>query len=230
MRLAEDGYDIALVDMSDCCRTIGKIRETGRSAWKICVNPSDRAEIRELICAMLAKSLSPSDLGESLTLYLQFAGGSLQVAIEARAALEPVMARLAADRIGDAALATLRLTIVGIRTGLNNRSKFFKMNRLVHETKVEATGGVIFSAFNASLEPSQTVLRAPYATRRGDTQPSLIPTSACSLLRRRVTAAQPSRRCTRACRLRKGTGIGGFRSSYRLPSAGSRERGAGPPT
>jgi 3-oxoacyl-[acyl-carrier protein] reductase len=49
VRLATDGYDVALVDVNDCTQTLDEIREAGRCGWEIRVDLSDRAKIREHI-------------------------------------------------------------------------------------------------------------------------------------------------------------------------------------
>ncbi len=141
-----------LPNESDLVQQLGVGRSTMREALRL-------LEARGVVTIKsgpgggpVVRAPRPADLGESLTLYLQFARGSLLDVIEARAALEPVMARLAAQRIDAESLMVLQATIEGIRVDLDDRAQFLEMNRVFHQMVAESSGSVILSAFNSSLK------------------------------------------------------------------------------
>lgn len=141
-----------LPNESDLFQQLGVGRSTMREALRlleargvITIKPGPRG-------GPVVRTPRPADLGESLTLYLQFARGSLLDVIKARVALEPVMARRAAERIDAETLRALRATIEGIRADLDDRARFLEMNRIFHQMVAESSGSVILSAFNASLK------------------------------------------------------------------------------
>jgi GntR family transcriptional repressor for pyruvate dehydrogenase complex len=94
----------------------------------------------------------PEDLSESLTLILQFEGASLNDIHEAREAMEPMMARLAADRITDTQLAALDETIELMRENLGNHDLFLRENQRFHAIVAEATGSTVLRTFNDTLK------------------------------------------------------------------------------
>jgi DNA-binding FadR family transcriptional regulator len=94
----------------------------------------------------------PADLSESLTLILQFEQSSLADVLVAREALEPVVARLAAERITDEALAVLRSTVDAMLANIGDQRVFLRENRIFHSTIAEASGSVVFSVFNDTLK------------------------------------------------------------------------------
>jgi len=94
----------------------------------------------------------PEDLGESLTLILQFSGASLNDVLEAREALEPMMARLAAERITEEEVALLDETIELMRSNLGNHDLFLRENQRFHATVAAATGSTVLRTFNDTLK------------------------------------------------------------------------------
>lgn len=94
----------------------------------------------------------PEDLGESLTLILQFSGASLNDILEAREALEPMMARLAAARITDEQLDGVYETIELMQENLGNHDLFLRENARFHAAVAEATGSVVLRTFNDTLK------------------------------------------------------------------------------
>ena len=94
----------------------------------------------------------PDDLRESLTLILQFSGASLTDVIEARAALEPMMAKLAAERVTEEQLGRLRGTVDRMRGALDDHEVFSEENQLFHSTIAEATGSTVLWVFNETLK------------------------------------------------------------------------------
>lgn len=94
----------------------------------------------------------PDDLREGLTLFLQFSGASLNDVLEARAALEPMMARLAAERITPEQIDELQATIDNMRGSLGDHDLFLRENQRFHGIIAEATGSVVLLTFNDSLK------------------------------------------------------------------------------
>jgi len=94
----------------------------------------------------------PEDLGESLTLILQFSGASLNDVLEAREALEPMMARLAAERITEDQLNALAETIELMRQNPGDQDLFLRENQRFHSTVAEATGSTVLRTFNDTLK------------------------------------------------------------------------------
>lgn len=92
------------------------------------------------------------DLREALTLMLQFSSSSLMEVLEARTALEPVMARLAAERISKEALTELSDSVERMRLAKGDQSAFLAENRRFHSIIAEATGNRILQVFNDTLK------------------------------------------------------------------------------
>lgn len=90
------------------------------------------------------------DLGEALTLILQFEAASLDSVMEARRAIEPMIARLAATRISEEELhvmdESVRLTIAA-----PNPEVFSEQNRRFHATLSRAARSVVLQVFIDSL-------------------------------------------------------------------------------
>jgi DNA-binding FadR family transcriptional regulator len=110
----------------------------------------------------------PEDLSESLTLILQFSGASLNDILEARVAMEPMMARLAAERITDAQLDELDATIESMRANLGNHELFLRENARFHAGVAAATGSAVLRTFNDTLKAiaDGAVVGVKYTSRR----------------------------------------------------------------
>ncbi|MCW2718526.1 MAG: GntR family transcriptional regulator, transcriptional repressor for pyruvate dehydrogenase complex [Pseudonocardiales bacterium] len=92
----------------------------------------------------------PEDLSEALSLILQFEDASLDNVMEARRALEPTIARLAATRISDADLDAMDRTVCLILE--NPRPDVFQeQNRIFHATLSRAARSVVLQVFVESL-------------------------------------------------------------------------------
>jgi GntR family transcriptional regulator, transcriptional repressor for pyruvate dehydrogenase complex len=94
----------------------------------------------------------PSDLGESLTLILQFAGSSLRDVLEARQALEPMMAQLAVQRITPDELDALQRTVDEILENPQDHEGFREANQRFHTLVAEAAGSVVLRVFAETLK------------------------------------------------------------------------------
>lgn len=110
----------------------------------------------------------PGDLRESLTLILQFSGASLTDVIEAREALEPMMARLAAERVTAEQLAVLRESVAQMREHPDDDRVFADENQRFHSALAEATGSRVLWVFNETLKAIADghVAGVEYSSRR----------------------------------------------------------------
>lgn len=110
----------------------------------------------------------PEDLGDALSLILQFEGTSLRQVIDARQALEPTIARLAAERISDQEIEFLQGTIDTMRAEAGNHSAFLEQNWLFHRAISEAADNIPLRAFVDSLKSiwDGAIVGVRYSARR----------------------------------------------------------------
>jgi GntR family transcriptional regulator, transcriptional repressor for pyruvate dehydrogenase complex len=108
------------------------------------------------------------DLREGLTLILQFDGGSLKDVLEARTALEPMMARLAAERITDEQLAELAAGVERMRDQSHDHEVFLAENRFFHTRIADIAGSSVLRVFNDTLKSiaDGAVVGVEYPARR----------------------------------------------------------------
>lgn len=83
-------------------------------------------------------------LATAITLLLQFENAPFRTIVEARTALEPMMARLAAGRINAEQLATLKHSIDHQRANIDDEQIFIEMSRLFHDTVAQGSGNLLF--------------------------------------------------------------------------------------
>jgi GntR family transcriptional regulator, transcriptional repressor for pyruvate dehydrogenase complex len=83
-------------------------------------------------------------LATSLVLLLQFEGAPFSTIVEARSGLEPVMARLAAARMGKDEVKALTDSVDQMRENLGDQEIFLQTNRDFHETIAWASGNSLF--------------------------------------------------------------------------------------
>lgn len=94
----------------------------------------------------------PADLGAALELILQFEQASLADVMEAREALRPMVARLAAERIDDEKVAALRESVARMIEHEDDEEFFFEENARFHTLVAEASGSVVLRVFSESLK------------------------------------------------------------------------------
>jgi GntR family transcriptional regulator, transcriptional repressor for pyruvate dehydrogenase complex len=94
----------------------------------------------------------PADLGAALTLILQFEQASLADVMEAREALRPMVARLAALRIDEATVDELRESVARMIEHEDDQNFFFEENARFHTLIAEASGSVVLRVFSESLK------------------------------------------------------------------------------
>lgn len=93
----------------------------------------------------------PEDLREALTLNLQFSETSHQQVLEAREALESMLARLAAERVTVSLVAQLRETVDDMRSDPEDHARFLRANHLFHGLVAEAGSNTVLRVFSATL-------------------------------------------------------------------------------
>ena len=91
------------------------------------------------------------DLGESLSLILQFANASLADVLEAREALEPILTQLAAKDISDEQLADLDATIEAMQENIEDHNIFLEENRKLHNLIAHASSSIVLRVFVDTL-------------------------------------------------------------------------------
>jgi GntR family transcriptional regulator, transcriptional repressor for pyruvate dehydrogenase complex len=90
-------------------------------------------------------------LTTTLILLLQVSEAPFRVIIEARSALEPMIARLAAERISGEDLQTLAGTIDQMNAALDDQYAFLEANKTFHYTIAHASGNTVFAYIVESL-------------------------------------------------------------------------------
>ncbi|MES9537703.1 FCD domain-containing protein [Actinomadura sp. NPDC000600] len=93
-----------------------------------------------------------SDLGEALTLLLQFERVPFSEVFAARQALEPRLARMAAENMDDETLAEMAGCNERMAANLDDRELFRKENFRFHELVAAAAQNKVLELFSAALE------------------------------------------------------------------------------
>jgi GntR family transcriptional repressor for pyruvate dehydrogenase complex len=92
----------------------------------------------------VVESPDASHLATTLVLLLQFGHGTFRSIAEFRDALEPIMARMAAERITPEQLKELEESIEFMERVVGNRVQFLEANKEFHDTIAWATGNQVF--------------------------------------------------------------------------------------
>src|SRR6266516_3646249 len=94
---------------------------------------------------------SASHLAGTLQLLMQLNRAPYRVVVEARLALEPVVSRLAAERIRDESLADLAGNVAQMRGNLDDRDHFRDVDRRFHGVIAWSSGNVMFGYLAEAL-------------------------------------------------------------------------------
>jgi DNA-binding FadR family transcriptional regulator len=94
----------------------------------------------------------PADLRDNLTLILQFEGASLADVLDARVALEPAVAALAAQHITDEQIEELAASVDAILDNLDDHRRFLAENQRFHALMADASGGIALKVFLETLQ------------------------------------------------------------------------------
>jgi GntR family transcriptional repressor for pyruvate dehydrogenase complex len=109
-------------------------------------------------------------LGTALTLLLQFANAPFRTIAEARVGLEPVMAHLAAERMTDEQLDSLKSSVVNMESGLADQTIFLEENKRFHDVIAHGSGnelfGYLIDALLGMLDGSAIGIDYPEIRRR----------------------------------------------------------------
>ncbi|WP_420748976.1 FadR/GntR family transcriptional regulator [Rhodococcus sp. O3] len=92
-----------------------------------------------------------SHLASSLILLMQLNDAPFGVIVEARAALEPMISRLAAERISARTLVELGDNVDRMRGSLNDRHEFLEANKRFHDLIAWSSGNPLFGYLADSL-------------------------------------------------------------------------------
>ncbi|SCF67426.1 transcriptional regulator, GntR family [Streptomyces sp. MnatMP-M17] len=93
-----------------------------------------------------------SDLGEALTLLMQFEGVPFSEVFAARQALEPRLARMAAENVDDETLAAMAASNDRMGSDIDDRQLFREENFRFHELIASAANSPLLELFCAALE------------------------------------------------------------------------------
>ncbi|MEV4999704.1 FadR/GntR family transcriptional regulator [Nocardioides sp. LML1-1-1.1] len=85
-----------------------------------------------------------ASLATSLTLLLQFANAPFRTIAEARGGLEPMMAQLAAERMTDEQLASLKASVDNMHDHLDDQTVFLEENKRFHDVIAHGSGNAMF--------------------------------------------------------------------------------------
>jgi DNA-binding FadR family transcriptional regulator len=85
-----------------------------------------------------------SGLATALTLLLQFENAPFRTITEARTALEPMIARLAASRMSDEQMEDLRYSVDQMGEHLGDEAVFLEMNQRFHDIIARNSGNPLF--------------------------------------------------------------------------------------
>lgn len=94
-----------------------------------------------------------SGLATALTLLLQFENAPYRTIIEARTALEPMIARLAASRMSDEDIEELKDSVEAMQENIANEAIFLEENQRFHDVIASNSGNALFGhLMNTLLE------------------------------------------------------------------------------
>lgn len=85
-----------------------------------------------------------TSLATSLTLLLQFSNAPFRTIAEARVGLEPMMARLAAERMPETTVEALQSSVDRMRDNLTDQAIFLEENKRFHELIAHGSGNAMF--------------------------------------------------------------------------------------
>jgi GntR family transcriptional regulator, transcriptional repressor for pyruvate dehydrogenase complex len=94
---------------------------------------------------------SASHLASTLVLLLQLRQAPFRSIVEVRTAMEPMISRLAAERMSDHALAELADSIDQMREHLDSQDVFLEANKRFHDVIAWSSGNVLFAYIVDSL-------------------------------------------------------------------------------
>jgi GntR family transcriptional regulator, transcriptional repressor for pyruvate dehydrogenase complex len=85
-----------------------------------------------------------TSLATALTLLLQFSNAPFRTIAEARTGLEPMMARLAAERMSDERLVDLKSSVDNMHEHLDDEAVFLDENKRFHDIIAHGSGNAMF--------------------------------------------------------------------------------------
>lgn len=94
----------------------------------------------------------PSDLSEALTLILEFEEASLADVLEAREVIEPMVARLAAERMTADSAQGLQDIVDAMLENLHNHQRFLRENQRFHNAISQYSANTVLRVFSETLK------------------------------------------------------------------------------
>src|ERR1700677_3808994 len=92
-----------------------------------------------------------ADLASTMVLLLQMKQAPFRTILEVRSAVEPVISRLAAERMSDEALGRLAESVDSMRRNLDDRNMFLEDNKQFHDIIAWSSGNALFGYLVDSL-------------------------------------------------------------------------------
>lgn len=92
-----------------------------------------------------------SNLTTALSMLLQFEGAPFRMMVEARTGLEPMVARLSAERMTDEEAAHLKATIDVMESSLDRPDQFVRANKEFHDLIARGSGNSMFAVLIDAL-------------------------------------------------------------------------------
>jgi GntR family transcriptional repressor for pyruvate dehydrogenase complex len=105
------------------------------------------------------------NLATTLNLLLQFEDAPYRVIVEARAAFEPVMARLAAERIGADDLTRLGRSLTDMESDIDSAERYLSANAEFHNTIAWSSGNPLFGFLIEAMVGAMDVSGASHDVR-----------------------------------------------------------------
>ncbi|GAA3610683.1 FadR/GntR family transcriptional regulator [Kineosporia mesophila] len=106
------------------------------------------------------------NLATTLALVLQFDSARYRVVAEARSSFEPLMARLAAERITPEQLAGLEQTLADMEAGLHDTEAYLDSNRRFHQGIAWASDNSLFGFLVEAMAGSMDATRSTEQPQR----------------------------------------------------------------
>ena len=94
----------------------------------------------------------PSDLSEALTLILEFEEASLVAVLEAREAIEPMVARLAAEKMTPESIQELQDSVDAMLADLQKHPVFLRENQRFHNAIAQYSENTVLRIFSETLK------------------------------------------------------------------------------
>jgi GntR family transcriptional regulator, transcriptional repressor for pyruvate dehydrogenase complex len=114
------------------------------------------------------------NLATTLTLLLQFEHAPYRVIVEARATLEPMVAQLAAERIGEQDLTRLEQSLTEMEADIDSTERYLAVNAAFHDTIAWASGNPLFGFLVEAMVGATDISGAIHDLRDPTRRPAVL--------------------------------------------------------